>query len=164
MFVFGPLPDNPTDDVASELDKEAVSALAGLYTLARAGHAILSSIEAIATRHNLTPAQFRLLMVLRFVHPQGAPMSQVAESLSIRAPSLTELVGSDGDLFVRQGDASDRRQVILTASTEGNRRLDRALPEMAAHAVSLRDRLAATWDTLIPGAEHLFDEVPKEKS
>ncbi len=91
-------------------------------------------------------------------------MSRVAESLSIRAPSLTELVVSNRDLFVRENDAEDRRQVILTASSEGHHRLDQALPEMAVHALSLRDGLAATWNTLIPGAERVFDEVHKEKS
>lgn len=162
MFAFGQLPDNSVNDVASELDGDAASALAGLYTLARAGHAVLSSIEDIAARHGLTPAQFRLLMVLRFLYPKGASMSQVAEALAIRAPSLTELVRSSHELFMKASEGSDRRRVILTASEEGHRRLDQTLPEMATHAASLRGGLGTTWDSLILDAERLFDQVHKE--
>ena len=164
MFVFGPLPHNSIGVAALELDEDAASALAGLYTLARTGHAVLSSIEGIAARHDLTPAQFRLLMVLRFVYPHGAPMSQVADALDVRAPSLTELVGSGRELFVRTADDSDRRQFILSASPEGRQRLDETLPEMAAHAALLREALGATWEDLILGAERLFNLMQKEST
>lgn len=165
MFVFGPLPDDPMEVLAGELDAETIGAHVGLYTLARAGHAVLTSIERIAARHDLTPAQFRLLMVLRFVHPEGVAMSQAAEVLDIRPPSLTEIVRTAPDLFVRSADDADRRQVILTASPEGRRRLDGALPEMAAHAVSLRNEFGAdAWDTLVGGADRLFDVIQKGNS
>ena len=162
IFIFGSLPDDPVAVLATELDAEAIDAQVGLYTLARAGHAVLTSIERIAARHDLTPAQFRLLMVLRFVYPEGIAMSQAAEVLDIRPPSLTEIVRRAPDLFVRSADDADRRQVILTASPEGRRRLDGALPEMAAYAVSLESALGAdVWDTLVGGADRLFDAIQK---
>ena len=162
MFAFGSLPDDPTETLATELDAEVIDAQVGLYTLARAGHAVLSSIERIAVRHDLTPAQFRLLMVLRLVYPEGVPMSQAAEVLDIRPPSLTEIVRTAPDLFIRSTDDADRRQVILTASPEGRRRLGGALPEMAAHAVSLENALGAdAWNALVGGADCLFDVIQK---
>ncbi len=165
MFIFGPLPDDPVEALSTELDAEAISAQVGLYTLARAGHAVLASIEQVAERHDLTPAQFRLLMVLRFIHPDGVSMSRAADALDIRPPSLTEIVRSAPDLFLRSADDADRRQVILRASPEGRRRLGGALPEMAAHAVSLRNALGAdAWDTFICGADSLFDVIQKGSS
>ena len=162
MFIFGSLPDDPTEVLAADLDAEAIDAQVGLYTLARAGHAVLSSIERIAARHDLTPAQFRLLMVLRFVHPDGVPMSQAADVLDIRPPSLSEIVRTAPDLFVRSTDGADRRRVILSASPEGRRRLDGAFPEMAAHAVSLENAVGTdAWDTLVGGTDRLFDVIQK---
>ncbi len=160
MFIFGPLPDDPMEALAGELDAEAIGAQVGLYTLARAGYAVLSSIEQIAARHDLTPTQFRLLMVLRFVHPDGVSMSRAADALDIKPPSLTEIVRSAPDLFVRSTNGADHRRVMLSASPEGHRRLGGALPQMAAHAVSLENALGAdAWNTLVGEADRLFEVI-----
>ncbi|MCL1599068.1 MAG: MarR family winged helix-turn-helix transcriptional regulator [Actinomycetia bacterium] len=158
MFVFGPLPDDPTASLDAVLDPTESTSLAGLYTLARSGHALLASIKYVTEEHDLTQAQFRLLMVLTFLYPDGARMSETAAALAVTHPSLTELVRSAPDLFERTPDETDGRQVILTASDEGLRKIHKTLPAMARHAISIREALGADdWDDLVEGSDHLFD-------
>jgi len=135
--------------LAGVLTPEQARSQAGLFQLARTGHALLETLEGLTRRHQLTPGQFRLLMVLRFLFPDGAQMSEVADVLEIRAPSLTELVNASPELFMRSPSRFDRREVLLSARPEGVSRLEATLPKVAALAHRLNQRLGEhDWDQL----------------
>jgi len=164
MFVFGQIPEDPAATLGGVVDPETARSLAGFFLLARSGHHFLTLLETLTAENAMTPAQFRLLMVLGFIHPEGAAMSEVAETLDVQPPSLTELARQTPEWFRRTASKEDRRVVLLNLTSEGREALHRTLPLIAGAAVRIRSRLGSeTWQQLITASGLLDKAIDKEE-
>lgn len=80
----------------------------------------------LAQGHRLNPSAWLRIETLKFIGDQEMPsMSQVAEYLSITAPSATSLVGGlirEG-LVTKKKDPKDRRALKLALSKKGKTKL-----------------------------------------
>src|SRR6185503_15086343 len=68
------------------------------------------------------------LEALQFVAEHDCPtMRDIARHLQVKAPSATSLIGElvRSKMLVRRGDPNDRRHILLEATSEGRRELNR---------------------------------------
>jgi len=91
---------------------------------------IMGELAAAMGAHDLTPAQYNVLRILRGAHPARVPCSYIGERLLDRTPDVTRLLDrlQRAGLVERQRAEHDRR-VVEVAITEAG--LDR-LSEMNA--------------------------------
>ncbi len=136
MFLFGKIAPEALEALKEVVSPRVDITQEHLFHVARAANSIVESLDQAIKQYPITQAQFRLLMVLSFRLPKGAPTSEVAETLGIWAPTLSQLVGTSHHLVKRERKQNDRRVVWLSATPEG-----RALTERYFHRLgSLRLR------------------------
>jgi len=90
----------------------------------------LRRAEEIARRHDLTPRQYLVLLMIRASDERGAhaTITDLVERLSLTQSTVTELVqrAQDAGLIERTPSPDDGRVVHLSLSPIGNGRLERA--------------------------------------
>lgn len=76
-------------------------------------------LSAVLSTHGCTLEQWRVLSLL--VDGAGRPMSEIASSVMLPAPTLTKLIDRmvADNLVYRRGDEQDRRRVLVFPSDRG---------------------------------------------
>jgi DNA-binding MarR family transcriptional regulator len=100
---------------------------------------IMGELAAAMGAHDLTPAQYNVLRILRGAHPERVPCSYIGERLLDRTPDVTRLLDrlQRAGLIERQRAEHDRRVVevaITDVGLERLRELQRPVEE-AVHSV-----------------------------
>ncbi|MEM1042480.1 MAG: MarR family transcriptional regulator [Bacteroidota bacterium] len=88
---------------------------------------IMGRLADVMSEHDLTPAQYNVLRILRGCHPERATCSYIGERLMDRTPDVTRLLnrlGTAGFVDRRRAD-HDRRVVEVWITDEGLERLAR---------------------------------------
>ena len=90
--------------------------------------------EQISRRHNLTPRQYLLLLMLKSSELQESPatITELVERLALTQSTVTELVqrAEDAGLVARRPSQSDGRVFHLSLTPLGTERLDAAFKEL----------------------------------
>jgi len=89
--------------------------------LLRAADAMQRDMELLLKRHELSPAQFNVLRILRGAGEGGLPSGQVAERMITRDPDVTRLLDrlENRGLIQRGRRSGDRRVVSACVTTAG---------------------------------------------
>lgn len=94
----------------------------------------LRRAEEIARRHDLTPRQYLVLLMIRASDERGghATITDLVERLALTQSTVTELVqrAQDAGLIERTPSPDDGRVVHLSLSPIGNERLEGAFTEL----------------------------------
>ena len=103
---------------------------------------IMGELSAAMAEHDLTPAQYNVLRILRGCHPENATCSYIGERLLDRTPDVTRLLNrlQRAGLIDRRRAAHDRRIVEVCVTDEGLQRLKKADKPVG----DITHRLAAT--------------------
>jgi len=96
---------------------------------------IMGELSTAMAEHDLTPAQYNVLRILRGCHPDRATCSYIGERLLDRTPDVTRLLNrlQRAGLIERRRATHDRRVVEVWITEEGQERLrkaDRPVGEM----------------------------------
>ena len=117
--------------VRRQITEEAVSPLGPdacvLRHVARASRAVVSAYDPALAPYGLTGHQFNLMMTLGQLGP--VTVGALAEALGMDAsgvPRAIRPLAEEGFITVERG--TDRRQRVLSLTTSGRARLDRATP------------------------------------
>lgn len=90
--------------------------------------------EEVARRHDLTPRQYLLLLMIKARTDQGghSTITELVERLALTQSTVTELVqrAEDAGLVSRAPSPIDGRVVYLSLSTIGEQRLAGAFTEL----------------------------------
>ncbi|MHB8643852.1 MAG: MarR family winged helix-turn-helix transcriptional regulator [Gaiellaceae bacterium] len=90
--------------------------------------------EQISRRHNLTPRQYLLLLMLKAseMRESAATITELVERLALTQSTVTELVqrAEDAELVSREPSTSDGRVVHLSLTARGAQRLEGAFREL----------------------------------
>jgi DNA-binding MarR family transcriptional regulator len=89
---------------------------------------IMGELSTAMDEHDLTPAQYNVLRILRGCHPDRATCSYIGERLLDRTPDVTRLLNrlQRAGLVERRRATHDRRVVEVWITEEGLARLQRA--------------------------------------
>lgn len=89
---------------------------------------IMGELSAAMAEHDLTPAQYNVLRILRGCHPERATCSYIGERLLDRTPDVTRLLNrlQRAGLIERRRATHDRRVVEVWITDEGQERLRKA--------------------------------------
>jgi len=68
--------------------------------------------ERLLAEHNLSPAQYNVLRILKGVHPEGHPRCEIARRMIERAPDLTRMI----DGLERRGLVERARSTTIAAT------------------------------------------------
>jgi DNA-binding MarR family transcriptional regulator len=84
--------------------------------------------------HDLTPAQYNVLRILKGVHPGGHPRCEIARRLIERAPDLTRMIDrlERRGLVERARSDQDRRHSITRITRRGLELVERMAPAVTA--------------------------------
>jgi DNA-binding MarR family transcriptional regulator len=98
-----------------------------LLNLLVAANYFRQETERIVGEFEITLPQYNVLRILRGVHPEGHPRSEIATRMLDRAPDVTRIVDrlEEKKLAARDRNADDRRQSIARITHEGLRLLER---------------------------------------
>jgi DNA-binding MarR family transcriptional regulator len=104
---------------------------------------VMRAIRAEMRRHresDLSVPQFRALIYLN--RHEGASLSDVADHLGLTLPSMSKMINGlvIRNLVARRVDPGDRRRVVLTPTTGGQKAMQSAYE---ATRIRLAERLAA---------------------
>jgi DNA-binding MarR family transcriptional regulator len=98
--------------------------------------------EEVARRHDLTPRQYLLLLMIKATEntPQQATISDLVERLALTQSTVTELVqrAEEAGLVARTPSPSDGRVTHLSLTELGAQRFEGAFEELGPE----RDQLA----------------------
>jgi DNA-binding MarR family transcriptional regulator len=90
--------------------------------------------EEIARRHELTPRQYLLLLMIRASEERAdhTTITDLVDRLALTQSTVTELVqrAEEAQLVTRAASPVDGRVVHLSLSTTGRQRLDNAFAEL----------------------------------
>jgi DNA-binding MarR family transcriptional regulator len=90
--------------------------------------------EQISRRHDLTPRQYLLLLMLKAseMRESRATITELVERLALTQSTVTELVqrAEEAGLVGREPSATDGRVVHLSLTPRGSERLERAFREL----------------------------------
>jgi DNA-binding MarR family transcriptional regulator len=90
--------------------------------------------EEVARRHDLTPRQYLLLLMIKAREdtPEQATITDLVERLALTQSTITELVqrAEDGGLISRRPSPTDRRVTHLSLTPVGTKRLKAAFEEL----------------------------------
>jgi MarR family 2-MHQ and catechol resistance regulon transcriptional repressor len=102
-------------DARSQLVSEALVAM-----LVAAGH-LTRDLNTACEKHGITHDQYNVLRILRGVHPDGHPRSEISNRLISRAPDVTRMLDrlERRGLVKRGWDPSNRRLSIATITRDG---------------------------------------------
>lgn len=86
---------------------------------------IMGELAGVMAPHDLTPAQYNVLRILRGAHPERVPCSYIGERLLDRTPDVTRLLDrlQKAGLVERQRADYDRRVVEVAITETGLARL-----------------------------------------
>jgi len=89
---------------------------------------IMGELSTAMAEHDLTPAQYNVLRILRGCHPEHATCSYIGERLLDRTPDVTRLLNrlQRAGLIDRRRATHDRRVVEVWITDEGQERLRKA--------------------------------------
>jgi len=138
-------PQPTKESAASPLSPDACV----LRHVARASRAVVAAYDPALAPHGLTGHQFNLMMTLGNMGPMT--VGALAETLGMDASGVPRAIRplADEDLIaVERG--TDRRQRLLSLTTSGRARLDRATPAWAKVQAELIDAIGASrWISLM---------------
>lgn len=144
--------DDPKANIPKVITQTEYEALAAFrYALRQ----FLRLSEEAAQGVGLTPQQHQALLTIRgFPDRERMTIGELAERLQIRHHSTVGLVDRlvALDLVERQGATTDRRQVYVALTPQGNQILERLLETHWAEMHRLRQRLRDSLDDLIDEA------------
>src|SRR6185436_15045251 len=82
---------------------------------------LMRELEEILKDHNLSPAQYNVLRILRTAGPNGMACHEIGERMITRDPDMTRLLDKleDRDLLSRSRERQDRRVIRTRISPEG---------------------------------------------
>src|SRR3954465_7693514 len=91
---------------------------------------LMREFEEILKDHNLSPAQYNVLRILRTAGPGGMACHEIGERMITRDPDMTRLLDKleDRELLTRSRERADRR-VIRTRISQGGLKLLRELDD-----------------------------------
>jgi DNA-binding MarR family transcriptional regulator len=100
-------------------------------------------IESRCEQYGLTAAQYNVLRILRGVHPDGHPRSEIIARMIHVAPDVTRLIDrlERLDLAVRAKSDADRRLSLTFITPKGLTLLDNMRDEFESINRALADRL-----------------------
>jgi DNA-binding MarR family transcriptional regulator len=149
MFLFGELTSEGLTELESSVGAVPTQHLHTLFHVARASHEILSGIEDAVKASGLSPAQFRLLMALNFQFSGTGRTTEVADTLGVRPPTLSQLLDGSSELVRRDRRSPDRRVIWLSLTSRGHEILQKTLPAVQLVAQRLDKALGHQGDQLI---------------
>lgn len=130
MFELFDLPDSETlDRFRSRYPNLNVAALTTYLRLLRTAGDVLAGLDDYLGEHGLSQRRFFVLVLLAR-HPEGLPVSALAAGTGVTCPTMTGVLDTlvrDG-LVERHVSDTDRRQVVVTATDQGNALLGDVLP------------------------------------
>jgi DNA-binding MarR family transcriptional regulator len=90
--------------------------------------------ERLLAEHDLSPAQYNVLRILKGVHPEGHPRCEIARRMIERAPDLTRMIDrlERRGLVERERSDHDRRHSITRITRRGLELVQRTAPATAA--------------------------------
>ena len=125
--------------LASELSTEDAIAVASFRAALRV---FLRQTEQTARRAGLTPQRYLLLLMIKGARDgsERSTVTELAERLQLAQSTVTELVrrAEEAGLLDRAPSRSDGRVAYLRLSAEGERRLTRAVRNLAEERDELR--------------------------
>jgi len=91
---------------------------------------LMRDFEKVLEEHDLSPAQYNVLRILRTAGPGGMACHEIGERMITRDPDMTRLLDKleDRDLLGRSRERSDRR-VIRTRIAPGGLKLLKELDD-----------------------------------
>jgi DNA-binding MarR family transcriptional regulator len=92
----------------------------------------LARTETVATRADLTPRRYDLLLAIGAGDPDGIPVGELAATLQMRQPATSELLNraEAAGLIERHPSATDGRVRLVRLTEEGARRLQQAFLDL----------------------------------
>lgn len=148
---FGDIGPDLLRRVAEERPGLPVDDLAGVFALGKAAVSMFDLIAEPLGRAGLSPARWRLLMTLRFQSdPEGASISEIADHLEIREPTVTSTVdrASRDGLVERRKDPGDRRVTRVALTPAGADMIQRLLPQVVGSLMAFSEALGGPEATL----------------
>jgi DNA-binding MarR family transcriptional regulator len=112
--------------------------------LVRTATALMRREAELLKAHDLTPAQFNVLRILRGAGKDGLICREIGERMLAYDPDVTKLVDrlEARGLAVRQRRVTDRRAITVNITADGLRLLDRADKPMLDLVVGLLGHLS----------------------
>ncbi|MFW5972748.1 MAG: MarR family winged helix-turn-helix transcriptional regulator [Bacteroidota bacterium] len=100
---------------------------------------VLSELNAVMAPHEITPAQYNVLRILRGSHPETLTCTEIGNRLLDRTPDVTRLLNrlENSDLVFRSRAEHDRRIVNVGISEQGLELLKRIDPAVQAQQEAL---------------------------
>jgi len=113
-----------------------------LNLLVAAAH-LQEQSRRVFIKHDLTPAQYNVLRILRGAHPRGHARCEIAKRMIERAPDLTRMVDrlERRGLVERARSEQDRRQSVTRITPRGLDLVERMTPAVTALHRALSSRL-----------------------
>jgi DNA-binding MarR family transcriptional regulator len=120
---------------------------------------LLRRVRRVDVETGLTPSRASALSVLVFGGPR--PLGELARAEQVSAPTMTRLVsGLERDGLVRrQGSADDRRRVLVHATPEGVRRLQRGRERRVEELTALLQGLGEAQLRALRAAAELLERL-----
>jgi DNA-binding MarR family transcriptional regulator len=113
----------------------------------------------IFAEHDLSPAQYNVLRILKGAHPEGYARCDIARRMIERAPDLTRMIDrlERRGLVERARSDQDRRRSVTRISRRGMELVEKMAPAVAAyHRLVSRRLTAAEAGTLSRLCEKLY--------
>jgi DNA-binding MarR family transcriptional regulator len=136
-FPFGGLDESVAERVQPLLSAELWSSMRAFFSLASSAAHLLDYLQAVADRHDLPPAQVRLLLALGYQSPvTGTAPAALADILKTSRSNITgHLDALERQKFIeRVHDMEDRRSVRIRLTRKGRTLADALVPELAEAA------------------------------
>ncbi len=157
-------PDEDASDERAEINLGALPTMLG-YLLRRAQLAVFQDFYRACGEHDIRPAQYSVLTVLR--HNPGLQQSRVADGLAIKRANFVALWATleTRGLVRRDRVASDRRAFALSLTATGEALLDQLDKLVAESDAAFVARIGARnrqqlLDWLTELADRPGDKVP----
>jgi len=103
-------------------------------SLMRVHQLVLAELDAAVKPFGITFARYEVLRLLSFSSSGSLPLSKIGQRLMVHPTSVTNVIDrltADG-LVDRATDATDRRRVLASLTSDGRRVLDRATEALTA--------------------------------
>src|ERR1700757_2976138 len=115
-----------------------------LLSVMVAAAALNERMDRVCAGHKITRAQYNVLRILRGVHPEGHPRSEIACRMLDRAPDITRLLDrlEARKLVKRARGSEDKRETITSITAKGLKLLDAMQPAVDADLASILRRLS----------------------
>lgn len=136
-------------------------------TLQQAADLSLRDVEQLLKSHDLSPAQYNVLRILRGAEPEGCACREIADRMITRDPDITRILDrlDARGLIARERLRTDRR-VVRTRITEAGRRLLKELdqPVRQLHRRQFRHMPARHLKALLRLLDEFRAPVPQQRA